>query len=471
MPRLQRMPRIPLALRRAPRVPRPSTLRRPVLPDVPVSPATGDTGPRGTGSRDTEPTDGRPGSPDGTAAPETAPGFDLAYVRQGPRGRTPVVVVPGGPGLASVLPYLDFRRRAARRGLDVLMMEHRGVGFSRRDPDGTDLPLEAMRVAYVVDDLAAILRHEETGPAVIVGSSYGTYVALALAATHPDLVAALVLDSTTLSTDDDRKAREHARDLFWRGREGDDETRELAARIRRLAIVGRIEPNELGLAARILYEYGGPPRLREFLDQLERGGARWARSLLSLAGSGDSAPTVPYVMEFDLVGEIAVRELAYEEGDGSMFDQSAGLEGLRDRFSDFVGEPFDLEAALPEMHMPVLVLSGDRDMVTPRPIARRVADLAPHGRLVTLREHGHSALDSHSGALLEAMVAVADGRPDDVDTDLLDSVRRRRGASGLVDASFAAALGVERRLPGRLGSGRLGNGRLGNGRLGNGRGD
>ncbi len=34
-----------------------------------------------------------------------APAFDLAYVRSGPRGATPVVVIPGGPGLASVLPY------------------------------------------------------------------------------------------------------------------------------------------------------------------------------------------------------------------------------------------------------------------------------------------------------------------------------------------------------------------------------
>ena len=46
-------------------------------------------------------------------ATATAPAFDLAYVRSGPRADIPIVVIPGGPGLASVLPYRGLRRRAA----------------------------------------------------------------------------------------------------------------------------------------------------------------------------------------------------------------------------------------------------------------------------------------------------------------------------------------------------------------------
>lgn len=38
-------------------------------------------------------------------AVEAGPAFDLAYVRTGPPTATPMVVVPGGPGLGSVLPY------------------------------------------------------------------------------------------------------------------------------------------------------------------------------------------------------------------------------------------------------------------------------------------------------------------------------------------------------------------------------
>ena len=78
--------------------------------------------------------------------PATAdcPAFDLAYVRRGRPGTVPVVVIPGGPGLGSIRMYRSTRARAARAGLDVVMMEHRGVGDSRRDLDGHDLPPKAV---------------------------------------------------------------------------------------------------------------------------------------------------------------------------------------------------------------------------------------------------------------------------------------------------------------------------------------
>ena len=37
----------------------------------------------------------------------------------------PLVVVPGGPGVASLRLYQALRRRAAAAGLDVIMIEHR----------------------------------------------------------------------------------------------------------------------------------------------------------------------------------------------------------------------------------------------------------------------------------------------------------------------------------------------------------
>ncbi|WP_144238012.1 MULTISPECIES: hypothetical protein [Bacteria] len=54
-------------------------------------------------------------------ATHDAPAFRLAYTRSGPRTDTPLVVIPGGPGLASIQPYRALRRRAARGGLDVIM--------------------------------------------------------------------------------------------------------------------------------------------------------------------------------------------------------------------------------------------------------------------------------------------------------------------------------------------------------------
>ena len=91
---------------------------------------------------------------------DDGPAFELAYVRIGPRTGTPTVVIPGGPGLGSVLPYRGLRPRAARRGLDLIMVEHRGVGLSRTDLAGRDLPVSAMRVAAVAGDIAAVLDRE-----------------------------------------------------------------------------------------------------------------------------------------------------------------------------------------------------------------------------------------------------------------------------------------------------------------------
>ena len=78
--------------------------------------------------------------------------LDLRYVRKGPVTDEPVLVIPGGPGLASVLPYAGLRARAARLGTDVLMVEHRGVGLSRRDTTGHDLLPEDLTVDAVLAD-------------------------------------------------------------------------------------------------------------------------------------------------------------------------------------------------------------------------------------------------------------------------------------------------------------------------------
>ena len=87
----------------------------------------------------------RPVHPSGGA---DSPHFDVYYVRTGRKSRHPLLVIPGGPGAASVALYRAFRRRAAVDGLDVIMVEHRGVGLSRHDDAGRDLPPEAICVAW-----------------------------------------------------------------------------------------------------------------------------------------------------------------------------------------------------------------------------------------------------------------------------------------------------------------------------------
>src|SRR6185369_1413785 len=98
--------------------------------------------------------------------------FDLYYVRAGRKSPHPLVVIPGGPGAASVALYRGFRRRAAAEGLDVIMVEHRGVGMSRHDDRGADLPPEALTIDQVVDYVAAVLDDAAVDRAVVYGTSY-----------------------------------------------------------------------------------------------------------------------------------------------------------------------------------------------------------------------------------------------------------------------------------------------------------
>lgn len=330
------------------------------------------------------------------------------------------------------------------------MVEHRGVGLSRHDLDGTDLPPEAMRIRSVVEDLAAVLAAEGIEKAVIVGSSYGTYVAQAFAATYPERVGGLVLDSPMLSTADEDLAREYSRDLLYFGTIGSPETRKLAAKTHDLVESGDVDESVLGRDVRIIYEFAGPGLLDQYLNQLRLGRARLTRGFLDRAGSGDVESTLPYYMEFDLVGEIAFRELIYfAAGDGRIFDQGHEFQAIREKYSPYAGEPYDLAAALPGLNVPVLVLSGDRDLRTPRPVAEKIVSLAPQGMLITLADQGHSALDTHELPVITAAEAMATGRVAELAwrPDRFDVLPRVGGPSRHLNTILAATLLADRLVP------------------------
>lgn len=349
------------------------------------------------------------------------PAFDLAYVRSGPRTRTPAVVIPGGPGLGSVRPYRNLRRWAAQGGLDLLMVEHRGVGRSRRDLDGDDLPVSAMRIDAVLDDLVAVLDREGVDRAHLVGSSYGSYLASAFGVRHPARVAGMLLDSALQSPADLAIERAAVRSLFWDG--GGD----TASGIRRL--VGRgVDQRMLLDVVRAAHELGGP----DLTDALVRrrlrgeGGLLW-RALRLYATRDASLARIPGVYEFDLVGAIGFRELDYgAPPDGGPLDPALTYAPLAARFPAFERSPYDLVAGAAAFDWPLVALSGDRDLRTPPAIAERTVAAAPDAVLVRIR-NGHSALDTHPAALLNATRRLVRGEQHRLpgEQDALDRLPRR----------------------------------------------
>ncbi|MGH3967647.1 MAG: alpha/beta fold hydrolase [Mycobacterium sp.] len=328
--------------------------------------------------------------------------FDLYYVRSGPPSAHPLLIIPGGPGVASVASYQRLRRRAVTLGLDVIMIEHRGVGMSRHTDSGADLPPPALSVDQVVDDVVAVLDDTDVGTAVIYGTSYGSYIAAGIGVRHPQRVHAMILDSPLLSRHTSTAARAAIRELLWDG--DHPETAALTGKVRRLVDAGLITPIG-GQIAGALYGFGGVPLLDRQLDLLLGGRTLLWRALTRFGTL--TTRHVPYRNEPDLVGRIAFRELDYApEPDGLPLDPSAAIREMYFGAIAFEAEPCDLVAEMPRFRWPTVVISGGRDLATPPAVAEQVASLIPGAVLIRLPTMAHSALDSRQPAALAIGSAV-----------------------------------------------------------------
>lgn len=358
--------------------------------------------------------------------------FDLYYVRTGAKTAHPLVVIPGGPGVASIGHYRRLRRNAAKAGLDVIMVEHRGVGLSRRDDAGADLPAEALTIDNVVDDIAAVLDDADVASAVVYGTSYGSYLAAGVGVRHPDRVHAMVLDSPLLGAEDIGHVRDALRGLLWEGRVDAD----LAAKARHL----QMSPHDAQLAATV-YEIGGAPLLRRHLDRLLTGRhALW--SAAGRIGRAMAHRSVPYRNEADLVGPIGYRELNFGDvPDGLPLDPAVVMREAPGGHTPFDGEPFDLAAQLHGFRWPTVVLSGGRDLTTPPSVAEQIVGLLPEGSLVSLRTAGHSILDTREQAALCVAAAVTAGDAGSLPArgDELDALPANPGVRLLRTALWAGA--------------------------------
>ena len=332
--------------------------------------------------------------------------FDLFYVRVGEKSGHPLVFIPGGPGAASIALYRGLRKRAAADGLDVIMVEHRGVGMSRHDDAGADLPLEALTIDAAVEDIAAVLDHAEVDQAVVYGTSYGTYLAAGLGVRHPGRIHAMILDSPLLSADDIDEVRDAVRRALWDG--DDEETAELAVKVHQLVEDGVLTPAATQLAAD-MYGLGGPELLGRQLDLLLND-HDWVWGAIGLGTRLLVERKTPFHNEPDLVGRIGYRELNYGAmPDGKPLDPAVAMRETATGEVDFVAEPYDLISAMPAFTWPTVVISGGRDLTTPRAVALRIAQLIPDAVLVDMPTSGHSVIDTKERSALDIVKAVYAG--------------------------------------------------------------
>lgn len=375
--------------------------------------------------------------------------FDLFYVRMGERSDHPLLFIPGGPGAASIALYRSLRKHAVADGLDVIMVEHRGVGMSRHDDSGSDLPLEALTIEAVVGDLAAVLDHAEVDKAVVYGTSYGTYLAAGLGVRHPDRIHAMILDSPLLSADDVDEVRTAVRQVLWDG--VDEETTELADKVHQLVADDVLTPAATQLAAD-MYGLGGPELLGRQLDLLLKG-QDWVWGAVGLGTRLIVERKTPFHNEPDLVGRIGYRELNYGAvPDGKPLDPAVALREMATGEVDFVAEPYDLISAMPGFTWPTVVISGGRDLTTPRVVACRIADLIPHSVLVEMPTTGHSIVDTKERSALDIVAAVYAGEMSELpsrsaELDAVPSLLSVRLLKRLITAASVAESVVPSAVP------------------------
>jgi pimeloyl-ACP methyl ester carboxylesterase len=233
--------------------------------------------------------------------------------------------------------------------------------------------------------------------------------------------------------------------VLWDGNE--PEAAELAPKVRKLVDAGILTPAAGQLTAAV-YGLAGPALLTRQLDLLLRG-RRGLWTVLDQAARLLFERKAPYRHEPDLVGRIGFRELNYGAiPDGKPLDPAVAFREFAAVPLEFEAEPYDLAAEMPKFRWPTAVISGGRDLITPRAVAEEIVSLIPDSVLVELATAGHSALDVRERAALDIVEAVVDGDHSGLPAraDELDAVPAGLGVRLLVGALGAAAV-VESVLP------------------------
>ncbi|MBL0219345.1 MAG: alpha/beta hydrolase [Myxococcales bacterium] len=257
-------------------------------------------------------------------------GQALDYRIEGRAGRTPMLTAHG---LVSTVHHWMFFNPHYAGERQIVSWDYRGHG-------GQEAPRDReVSVAQFADDAHAVWRASRLAPTIVVGLSFGVQVALEIWRRHPDMVRALVLICGTPGHPLDRVS---------------------ASPLLRRAAIG-------------LFRGLGRQRML-------------ARPVLALMRTK--------------LGVRLQRELAYATGGAHREDCPAEvLEGLfghaarldPELIGNLIGAYLDhtAEDVLPTITVPTLIVSGDRDQLTPVATAERMQRAISGSELVVFPGHTH----------------------------------------------------------------------------------
>ncbi|CAM3989074.1 alpha/beta fold hydrolase [Kibdelosporangium persicum] len=281
-------------------------------------------------------------------------------------GGTPEITVVLVHGFAVNRKSWHFQRRMFAEQTDPrvrqVLYDQRSHGKSARASEATST------IDQLGRDLAAVLRAMvPKGPIVLVGHSMGAMTVIALAEQEPDLFADRIRGVALIGTS----------------------AGEIGASGLPRPLLSRYNPLTRGVGTLADWQPGLVELVRAAGGQLTRRAVR----LIAFGSRGVSPRLVDFMME--MLDVTPVRVLA--------------------DFIDTLGSHNRYKALAGLQHCYVLVLSGDRDRMTPFSHAERIAEELPDAKLVRLRGAGHMVI-------LE--------QPDQVNAHLIDLVRQCASGRG-----------------------------------------
>jgi pimeloyl-ACP methyl ester carboxylesterase len=359
----------------------------------------------------------------------------------GRRAADPLFFIPGGPGQSGLAAFAQVAGafELVRRHRDIVVVDPRGTGASEPLTCGTEVPddlrskgaLEQLRAcaaelgdkprrintANAVRDLDNVRRALGYDTIDVYAASYGTRVAQDLARSSPMVVRAMILDGVLAPESsiggDQAVSAERALDAVWRRCQETADCAERYGDVRATALrlSGRLGQGEIGWHVDIRNPTSGDAQVihldrRLFEDTVRN--ALYQSELVALL------PKLLYDADHGDVGGLArlaallrdsldeaVNPLVYLSvvcaEDVPFLRPSESGVLFRARFPELAEAckawpvtPADAAMKTPvDTDVPMLLISGASDPVTPPSEADKVAAHAKRARKVVLADHGH----------------------------------------------------------------------------------
>ncbi len=286
------------------------------------------------------------------------------YVEQsGAAGGRPALALHGGPGGGS---SPEMRRFFDPQRYRTILMDQRGCGRSTPNAE-----IEENTTWDLIEDIERVRTRLGIDKWLVFGGSWGSTLALAYAATHPERVAALILRGIFLLT-------AHEISWFYQSGAGDifpDAFERYQA---------PIPPGERhDLVAAFHRRLTSPDR--EVRLRAARAWARWEGETISIAGPS----ALPARFNDDRFVEAFARIECHYFINKGFFPRDGWLIEQLDRYR----------------HIPARIVHGRYDMCTPLSSAWALHKAWPQAQLDIIHDAGHSSLEP---GIVDALVRAAD---------------------------------------------------------------